>query len=256
MTTTTETKLRQAAEEVLRNHDGNVARAAPVLARELASDAKRPLLVALAADYLGRFALPASAGIAPEEPTAASPEKIETEPTSETEEEAPDLRTAESEEPEVASASAAQRRRGSGRRRTGMPTASQRAAMIEAPAVALAEIFQRRIRHYGPLGDLRIHELRTVAKSMATFAADALQSSYEDAVDAIMINRLDNYCVAVDPSSKVKDTIPGRVVAEAFADAKVNALTVIRDSSTKIFDDLISASRRPLSETETTTKGK
>ena len=55
MTTSDLAKLRTAAEDALRLNDGNVTKAAPKLARTLIENAKRPLLVALVADYLARL---------------------------------------------------------------------------------------------------------------------------------------------------------------------------------------------------------
>src|SRR5262245_5623197 len=50
--TTTADKLRAAAQAVLQVHNGNVTQAAPAFRQELLENAKRPLLIALVADYL------------------------------------------------------------------------------------------------------------------------------------------------------------------------------------------------------------
>jgi len=65
MTTSDLNKLRTAAEEALRLNDNDVKKAAPKLARVLMENSKRPLLIALVADYLSR--LPPSEAAADDE---------------------------------------------------------------------------------------------------------------------------------------------------------------------------------------------
>jgi hypothetical protein len=212
MTTDLE-KLRAAADEALRLNDGNVSKAAPKLARTLMENSKRPLLVALCADYLAQ--LPSTSSV-PKRRKALKP--------------------------------AGRRRVGKHRRGAvviGTPSADEKAGMIAATKAVAAAIFDRKIRGAGRLGNIHVHELRAIAESQASTAASFLQRGYDDAVEAIACIVLSGYCVAADPFAKVSDVIPATVAEQAFEDAKIKAAEVIRDGSAKVASDLIAAARTP-----------
>jgi hypothetical protein len=216
MTTTDFDKLRAAAQEALRSNDNNVKKTAPVFARVLIENARRPLLVALCVDYLSRL---------PSAPKAAP--------------------TAKQKPPKPIG----RRRQGKHRRPVGTPTPQQKAGAVAAGKAVAHEIFVRRIRGAGLLGNIRIHELRAIAESQASTAASFLQRGYDDAVEAIACITLSGHCVAADPFAKVADVIPANVAVEAFEDAKLKAAEVIRDGSAKVAHDLIAAARgKPLVE--------
>jgi hypothetical protein len=207
-------KLRDAAIEALRASNNSVNKAAPTLARALMDNAKRPLLIALVADYLSRLSSPSS----------------------------------ETKLPRIAHPKPAARRREGKHRRSSLlrtPTDAQKAGAIAAGQAVAAEIFNRKIRGYGPLGKLRVHELRAIAENLANTAGDFLQRGYDDAVDAIAIRRLNDYCVAADPHGEVEKVIPLKIAVQYYNDARIKAVEVIRDGSAKVASDLIAAARKP-----------
>jgi hypothetical protein len=205
-------KLQATASTVLQASDNRKAAAAK-LARTLMEDAMRPLLVALCMDYLTRLPDPVDA------PKAAP----QSQPAS--------------------------RRRQGRHQRTktiGTPTPQARAGAIAARTLVADEIFRRRIRGEGPLGNIQINRLRAIAESQATTATSFLQRGYDDGVEAIACQILSDYCVAADPFAVVADAIPARVAKRAFADAKIKAAQVIADASTRTANDLIASARPPV----------
>jgi hypothetical protein len=115
--------------------------------------------------------------------------------------------------------------------------------------LASAEIFNRRIRGVGRLGNIHVHELRAIAESQASTAASFLQRGYDDAVEAILCITLTQHCVAADPFAKVVDVIPDKIAEQALENAKLKAAEVIRDGSAKVAHDLIAIARgKPLIE--------
>jgi hypothetical protein len=53
-------------------------------------------------------------------------------------------------------------------------------------------IFQHHVRGFGPLGEIRIRDLRAVAETLTATA-----TTYDDAVDALTLRDLWNRCVAI-----------------------------------------------------------
>jgi hypothetical protein len=206
-------KLNALATEALRLASGNVKKAAPKLAHELTENAKRPLLIALVADHLTR--LPNSLTTQPRAKAAAPPKPV------------------------------GRRRQGKHRRTAaiGTPSSRAKAGAVAAMKLASAEIFNRKIRGVGRLGNIHIHELRAIAESQASTAASFLQRGYDDAVEAIACITLTQHCVAADPFAKVVDVIPEKIAIKAFDDAKLKAAEVIRDGSAKVAHDLIAVAR-------------
>jgi hypothetical protein len=200
------TKLRTIADDMLRSSHGDANKAAPRLARALLEDANRAALIALCADYLARL------------PKAPAVRRKRPEPVG-------------------------RRREGKHRRQVGTPSAAAKAGAVTAMQAIHHEIFQRRVRGVGRLGNIHVHELRAIAESQATTAASFLQRGYDDAVEAIALTTLSGYCVAADPFAKVPDVIPAKVAVKAFEDAKIKAAEVIRDGSAKIASDLIASAR-------------
>jgi hypothetical protein len=216
MNTTTSDKLKTAAVEILKLNDGNVTKAAAKLASALMENQRRPLLIALAADYLERISKTVEASA--EE--AAAPLKKKREPSS-------------------------RRREGPHRRiKLGTPTAAQKAGTVAAGKVIKHEIFERRIRGAGRLGDIHIHELRAIAESQASTATSFLQRGYDDAVESILLLMLNDHCVASEPFVKVRDAVPPGVVEAKLKAAKLKAAEVIRDGSIRVAHDLIASAHK------------
>jgi len=217
MNATTSEKLKTAALEILKLNDGNVTKAAAKLASALLENQRRPLLIALAADYLSRLS-PTDA--APEEATAPAKTKSKREPPS-------------------------RRREGPHRRiRLGTPTAAQKAGTIAAGKIIKHEIFERRIRGAGRLGDIHIHELRAIAESQASTATSFLQRGYDDAVESILLLMLNDHCVEAEPFTKVRDAVPPGVVGAKLKAAKLKAAEVIRDGSIRVAHDLLASAHK------------
>lgn len=213
----TSEKLKSAALEILKSNDGNVTKASTMLARALTENSRRPLLIALAADYLER--LPKTA-------------------TEETPAETPKTKPARQ--------PIGRRREGPHRRikKLGTPTAAQKAGSIKAGAVIKHEIFDRRIRGAGRLGDIHIHELRAIAESQASTATSFLQRGYDDAVESILLLMLNDHCVTAEPFVKVRDAVPPGVVEAKLKLAKLKAAEVIRDGSIRVAHDLIASAHK------------
>jgi hypothetical protein len=216
MNATTAEKLRTAAVEILKSTDGDITKAASLLARALMDNARRPLLIALAADYLSRLSPTAEAPA----PAPAAPLKKKREPIS-------------------------RRREGPHRRiKLGTPTAAQKAGTVAAGKIIKHEIFERRIRGAGRLGDIHIHELRAIAESQASTATSFLQRGYDDAVESILLLMLNDHCVASEPFVKVRDAVPPGVVEAKLKAAKLKAAEVIRDGSIRVAHDLIASAHK------------
>lgn len=211
---TTAEKLRTIAAEIMKSTDGSITKAASLLARALMDNARRPLLIALAADYLSR--LPTDGAGAAEKATA--PLKKKREPPS--------------------------RRREGPHRRIGTPTAAQKAGTVAASTVIKHEIFERRVRGAGRLGDIHIHELRAIAESQAATATSFLQRGYDDAVESILLLMLNDHCVTAEPFVKVRDAVPPGVVEAKLKAAKLKAAEVIRDGSIRVAHDLIASAHK------------
>ena len=210
-------KLKAAATEILQSVDGNVTKAASMLARALMENAQRPLLIALTADYLGR--LPPATDAEAETPTA---------------------------KPTKQPKPVGRRREGPHRRiKLGTPSAAQKAGAIKAGSVIKHEIFERRIRGAGRLGDIHIHELRALAESRASTATSFLQRGYDDAVESILLLMLNDHCVASEPFTKVRDAVPPNVVEAKLKAAKIKAAEVIRDGSIRVAHDLMASAHKP-----------
>lgn len=209
-------KLKSAAAEILKSTDGNVTKAAALFAKALTENSRRPLLIALAADYLER--LP----------------KTETDAPTET------PKTKQPRQPH------SRRREGPHRtpKKLGTPTAAQKAGVIKAGKVIQHEIFDRRIRGAGRLGDIHIHELRAIAESQAATATSFLQRGYDDAVESILLLMLNDHCVTAEPFVKVRDAVPPNVVEAKLKAAKLKAAEVIRDGSIRVAHDLIASAHR------------
>lgn len=217
MNATTAEKLRTAALEILKLNDGNITKAAAKLAHALIENQRRPLLIALAADYLVRLS---STDVAPEEATAPTKTKPKREPTS-------------------------RRREGPHRRiKLGTPTAAQKAGTVAAGKVIKHEIFERRIRGAGRLGDIHIHELRAIAESQASTATSFLQRGYDDAVESILLLMLNDHCVTAEPFVKVRDAVPPGVAETKLKAAKLKAAEVIRDGSIRVAHDLLASAHK------------
>jgi hypothetical protein len=206
-------KFNILAIEALRLANGNIKKVAAKFAHELTDNANRQLLIALVADYLGR--LPSSVTVQPRAKAAVPPKPV------------------------------GRRRQGKHRRTAaiGTPSSRAKAGAVAAMKLASAEIFNRKIRGVGRLGNIHVHELRAIAESQAATAASFLQRGYDDAVEAIACITLTQHCVAADPFAKVVDIIPEKIAIKAFDDAKLKAAEVIRDGSAKVAHDLIAAAR-------------
>lgn len=212
-------KLKATATEILQSTDGDVTKAAPKLARSLMENTRRPLLVALATDYLER--LPS---VKTETPETATP----------------------SPKPSKQPKPIGRRREGPHRRiKLGTPTAAQKAGAVKAGSVIRHEIFERRIRGSGRLGDIYIHELRALAESQAATATSFLQRGYDDAVESILLLMLNDHCVASEPFTKVRDAVPPNVVEAKLKAAKLKAAEVIRDGSIRVAHDLLASAHKP-----------
>jgi hypothetical protein len=198
-------KLRTTAETVLKASGGNIKKGAPKFAALLAQPSNRALLVVLAAQYLSQLPRPRRQ---PPKPKG-------------------------------------RRREGAHRRSVGTPSKHAKAGAIAALKTISHEIFARRIRGAGRLGDIRVHELRAIAESQAATATSFLQRGYDDAVESIACAIISDHCVAADPFAKVADVIPVKIAVKAFEDAKIKAAEVIRDGSAKIASDLIASARTP-----------
>lgn len=218
MNATTAEKLKTAATEILKMNDGNITKAATKLASALLENQRRPLLIALAADYLERISMAEDAPAA--EATAPPKSKGKREPVS-------------------------RRREGPHRRiKLGTPTAAQKAGTVAAGKIIKHEIFERRIRGAGQLGDIHIHELRAIAESQASTATSFLQRGYDDAVESILLLMLNDHCVASEPFVKVRDAVPPGVVEAKLKAAKLKAAEVIRDGSIRVAHDLLASAHK------------
>lgn len=220
MTTTTDTKLRTAAQAVLQVHKGNVTQAAPAFAQELLENAKRPLLVALVADYLARL------------PVAAAP---------------PDVAEASFVPPEDKDKPPKTKDGRKGKRRpTGTPSPRARAGAIVAMKLEAAEIFNYRLRGIGRrVGELYVHELRALAKGLAVSAGNRLKGGIEEGAESIWLGKLADHCVTAHSFAKVKETIPVNVAITTMERARIMAAEIIRDNAAKVVSDLIASARPP-----------
>jgi hypothetical protein len=221
MTTTTEMKLRAAAEAVLQSHNGDIRQAAPAFARELIEDTNRPLLVALTAVYLTSVAAEPVVAEATFVPPPVEPKAA----------------------PSAAAAPPAARRRK--RRRSGTPTAGARAGAIAAMQLEATTIFELRIRGIGKLGDIHVHQLRALAKNKAIGAADEVRRGLNSGVHSIAFGIMADHCVAVHSYTKVREAIPAHVMVAAYEQAKIRAAEILRDGAAKIASDLIASARMP-----------
>jgi hypothetical protein len=216
-------KLNTAAAEVLRLNDGNIKKAAPKLAHALIENARRPLLIALVADYLTRL---------PNAPVEHPDAKTKTQP--------------------AAPPKPVGRRRQGKHRRTaaiGTPTPHARAGAVAAMKLATAEIFNRKIRGAGRLGNIEVHQLRAISEDLANTTGEFVQRGFDDGVEAIALSMMSDHCVAADPFAKVVDVIPAKVAEQAFKDAKIRTAQVFAAASAKIAHDLIAAARgKPMIE--------
>jgi len=234
-------KLTALAVEALRLAGGIIKKAAPKLAYELTENAKRPLLIALVTDFLSRLPSEPTVQTQPAMPPQAPPPPPPP----------PQARARVTKTASPSSQPKGRRRQGKHRRTAavGTPSSRAKAGAVAAMKLATAEIFNRKIRGAGRLGNVRMHELRAIAESQARTAGDFLQRGYDDAVEAIACIALSEYCVAADPFAKVAEVIPAKVAAKAFEDAKLKAAEVIRDGSAKVAHDLIATARgKPLIE--------
>jgi hypothetical protein len=125
-----------------------------------------------------------------------------------------------------------------------MPSAAQKAGAIKAGTAIKHEIFERRVRGTGRLGDIYIHELRALAESQASTATSFLQRGYDDAVESILLLMLNDHCVASEPFTKVRDAIAPAVVEAKLKAAKIKAAEVIRDGSIRVAHELMASAQR------------
>jgi hypothetical protein len=185
-------KLNTAATEVLRLNDGNIKKAAPKLAHALIENARRPLLIALVADFLTRL---------PNAPTVQPPPKPQ---------------------PATPPKPVGRRRQGPHRRIAAIATPSPhaKAGAVAAMKLATAEIFNRKIRGAGRLGNIEVHQLRAISEDLANTTGEFVQRGFDDGVEAIALSMMSDHCVAADPFAKVVDVIPAKVAEQAFKDAK------------------------------------
>ena len=212
--TTDLAKLRVLAEEALRLNANNVKKAAPEFAHQLTENTKLSLLIALVADYLARLVNVQLKSSSPSNPKG-------------------------------------RRRQGKHRRTAavGTPSPRAKAGAVAAMKLAGAEIFNRKIRGRGLLGNIQVHELRAISEGLARTTGDFLQRGYDDGVEAIALSIMSDHCVAADPFAKVVDVIPAKVAEQAFKDARIKTAEVIAAASAKIAQDLIAAARgKPLIE--------
>lgn len=200
-------KLVALAADTMRTVD--IKRAAPKFARVLMENANRPLLIALVADFLARL------------PDVAAPEQSTSEPT------------------ELQKGPIARQREGKHRRPTKVPGPLARAGEIASRKHLADSIFLRSIRGAGPLGRIKMHELRTIAQSQASIAVEFLHRGYDDAVEAILCKSIAEHCVAADPFAAVEDVISAAKAAEFEETARMRAAQVLRDGGARIARDLI-----------------
>jgi len=198
MPTTIEDHLRAAAQEALRANDNDVKKTAPKLARALMTNARRPLLIALISDYLSRLPPTAPRPMMPLPGT----DKTKAKPL------------------------------------IGMPTAADKAGALAAMKMEAAEIFARRIRGAGKLGELHVHELRAIASDLGRAAVEKVKLGYNDAIDSVLIMKLSQHCVAADQNARVADVISQRDTVRAFEEAKPIAAAVLRDGMDAMFKSL------------------
>jgi hypothetical protein len=215
------TKLNADADELLRLNGNDINRAAAKLALTLVENAKRPLLVALIADWLAHR--PASML------SAGAPPKIS-------------LRQGK----ETARAPIGRRREGPHRRHKAIAVAkiSTKAGAIAARKVEAHAIFKRKIRGAGPIGSIRVHELVAISEGQAATAASFLQRGFDDAVESIACHMLSKYCIAADPFALVRDVIPARVIVKTFEAATVKAAEVINAATTRVAHDVIATGQQ------------
>lgn len=202
-------KLAALAADAMRAAD--IKRAAPRLARALMENSNRPLLIALVADFLTR------------QPEVAKM------PTT----------TTESTELQIEKGPIGRRREGKHRRPTKVPGPLARAGEIASRKHLADSIFSRSIRGAGPLGRIKMHELRTIAQSQASIAVEFLHRGYDDAVEAILCKLISEHCMSADPFAAVEDVISAAKAAEFEEAARLRAAKVVRDGGARIVHDLI-----------------
>jgi hypothetical protein len=205
-------KLAALAADAMRTVD--IKRAAPKLARTLMENANRPLLIALVADFLTR------------QPDVAKLPITTTEST--------ELQTQHAEKGPIG-----RRREGKHRRPTKVPGPLARAGEIASRKHLADSIFSRSIRGAGPLGRIKMHELRTIAQGQAFLAVEFLHRGYDDAVEAILCKLISEHCMSADPFAAVEDVISAAKAAEFEETARLRAAKVLRDGGARIARDLI-----------------
>jgi hypothetical protein len=234
-------KLNNLATEALHLANGNIKKAAPKLAYELTENAKRPLLIALVSDYLER--LPSAPFAQPQPVTQAQPQP-QPQPQAK-----PQPHAGRAQPTATPPQPIGRRREGKHRRVAviGTPSPQAKAGAVRVMKAMAHEIFARKIRGAGMLGNICVHELRTISSSSAVTAGKFLLRSTEDAVEAVALGIMADHCVAADPFDKVANVIPATVAVQAFETAKIMAPQIIAATSTKYANDLIAAAReKPL----------
>jgi hypothetical protein len=213
MTTTDSDKLHAAAVEALGLNNNDVKKTAPVFARTLIENAKRPLLVALVADYLSRL------GTAPT--TQPAPRRV------------PPPKPI------------GRRRKGKHRRNLiGMPTMADKRGSVAAMKLVAGEIFNYKIRGVGPLGEIPVSRLISIAESLADTSAQFVLRGHDDGVDSIAMLIMAKHCVAADPFAPTKDVIPAKVAVKAFEAARKVAPEVIQETIRLHRANLIASARQ------------
>ena len=200
-------KLAHLAGEVFADANFDVKKAAPKLARMLTENANRPLLIALVANFLTQLKL------APKPQPQPTERKL-----------------------------IGRRREGRHRRKpTRVPGALAKAGEIASRKHLATAVLLRPIRGAGPLGRIKMHELRTIAQQQAAISVEFLHRGYDDAVEAKLCQMISEHGVSADPFAEVQDVINEKIAADYEQQAKLYAAKVLRDGGARIARALIEA---------------
>jgi hypothetical protein len=83
------------------------------------------------------------------------------------------------------------------------------------------------------LRDSLVGDLKPTAEHIAKAATPFLQQAHDDAVTAVVCQKLADDYADADPEAKVRDVVPAEVVKQAFADAEKKVSELLRNTAAK-----------------------
>lgn len=125
----------------------------------------------------------------------------------------------------------------------GMPTASQKEAAIHmATKVAVSILDKHRLRDGRAIGDVLLVELPKLALGAANKSVTFLNRGMEDAVDAILCQKLAAHVQPTGSDQRVRDAVKPAVVEKLHAEAQIVAAQRIADAAARTARELLGPS--------------